>query len=316
MNIFITGGSGFIGQQLTAALIKDGHTVFVLTREKKALTESTDPDLIIIRGCLEDPASYRSVLEKNIDIVYHLAAIPGQKWSFSKSDYVRTNIQGTKKLLHACRGKIRRFVFCSSINASTDNRFRKDPYGWSKFQAEKLVRKEGSFETLILRPAIVYGPGDIGGMFLKLCRMIKQKKFFIVGSGKKILPLIYIDDLIQAFLKTSHVDHAIEEPLEIVSSEKNDLKTVVTIIAKKLDVSVPQIRIPVFLARSAAFCFECLSPLVGKIPPVTNHQIDILTRPKFFDPQKARVGLGFSASTDLQTGLRLTIDWYQKNELL
>jgi nucleoside-diphosphate-sugar epimerase len=317
MKIFVTGGTGFIGKYLVSSLKKEGHIVYVLARNKNEVADMSHTDtIIVVKGNLENPESYRSVFDNNIDIVYHLAAVPGQKWEFKEDDYERVNVTGTKRLLELSRNRIRKFIFCSSINAIKNSTgFHKDSYGKSKLQAEELVKKEDSFETIILRPAIVYGPRDTGGMFLKMCSMIKNGSFFIIGSGKSILPVVYIDDLIDAFMRAKNVSED-KKTYTIVGSDNLSIEKMSSIIALFLGAKMPKIHIPIWIARLAALICATFALLFQKNPLVTNHRIDIVTESNPLSFQKAREELGFIPQTNFKEGIELTIKWYQKNGLL
>ena len=315
MNIFVTGGTGFIGRHLVRALIREEHFVYVLTRDKIKIEKLDNAKVIPIEGCLENPQSYRTVFDRNIDIVYHLGAIPGQKLGIKETDYQKINILGTQKLLEISRQRIKKFIFCSSINAISDDNFQDDLYGKSKLESEKLVLKETSFETIILRPAIVYGPGDINAMFLKLCQMIQRKKFFLLGSGEKIMPIIYISDLITDFLKVATISQN-GQTFEIISPEIISTKEITELIARNLQVKLPKIHIPIWLARSVATLFWPIPFFFRKDPLITNHRIDILTKPKTLDGKKAQAEFNFTPQVKFADGIRITIDWYARNGFL
>lgn len=315
MNIFITGGTGFIGKNLILALAKENHFIYALTPKNDAFFDLKNPNIIPVFGNIENPASYGSVFDRNIDIIYHLAAIPGQKWNFRESDYQKINRQGTAELLKIAKNKIKKFIFCSSINAITEDNFKNDPYGKSKFQAEELVRKETGFETIILRPAIVYGPTDTNGLFLKLCRMIKKKKLFIIGSGKKVMPIIYIDDLIYAFLEAKDFSKN-GQSFEIISPEKISIEKISAKIAEELGVKLPKIHIPVWLARITAFISENFYVFINKEPIVTNHRIDIMAKDSAAFVIDKKNDFGYIPQTKFKDGIKITIEWYKKNGLL
>lgn len=315
MNIFVTGGTGFIGRHLIFALAKEGALIYVLTRDKTKIEKLENTKIVPIEGSLEKPQSYQAVFDKNIDIVYHLGAIPGQKWGVKDTNYQKINTLGTQKLLEMSRQRIKKFIFCSSINAITDDDFQDDPYGKSKFEAEKLVQKETAFETIILRPAIVYGPWDTNAMFLKLCRMIQKKKFFLIGSGEKILPIVYVSDLIDAFLKVKSISRN-GQAFEIISPEPISIREISELIAENLKVKLPKIHIPLWLARLVAIISWPMPLLFRKDPLITNHRIDILTKNKPLDGEKAQLELGFTPKMLFSDGIKITIDWYKKNGFL
>jgi nucleoside-diphosphate-sugar epimerase len=314
MNIFITGGTGFIGKNLARKLASEGHRVFLLARNKKK-PESLPNELIIpVHGDLHNSESYKKVFEESIDVVYHLAAIPGQKWGFSADDYHKSNVLATRDLLEACHGKIKKFIFCSSINARDCQ--KKDEYGKSKRLAENLVKNfaSDSLKTMIIRPVVVYGPEDKNGMMLKMIRMIKQKKFFLVGSGNGFLPLIFIDDLVEIFSRLKD-DSAVPKGtiLEACHPDIKNISQIAEKIAKKIGVKLPSVRIPKTLARSSAFVLELAGKISGREPLLTRHRIDILTKSTCPGNERPEKYIGFSPQTDFEKGIQKTINWYKEN---
>lgn len=313
MNIFVTGGTGFIGTHLVSSLKKEGHTVYVLVRNKNNAQGLEGNNIIFIQGDIERPSSYKRVFDNHIDIVYHLAAVPGQKWKFDDEDYQRINIEGTRQLLELSGNKIKKFIFCSSINAIKNHTgFHKDSYGKSKLEGEKLVKKESSFETIILRPAIVYGPGDTGGMFLKMCLMVKKGAFFLIGSGKNTLPVVYISDLVDAFLLAKNVSRD-KQVFEIAGPENISIKKITAIISKCLEKNPSRIHIPASIARLAAFFSEAFSAIFNFEPVITNHRIDLMTKSNPIGYERAQIELGYDPKVKFEEGIKITINWYKEN---
>lgn len=313
MNIFITGGTGFIGKHLVKFLAQEGHFLYVLARKPESARDMAGEKVKIIQGTIEDPKSYRSVFENPIDAVYHLAAIPGQKWGWSPKDYHAINVLGTKNLLDMCEDKIRLFIFCSSINAiENEAGFARAPYGRSKNEAEKIVTAQKKFKTAIIRPAIVYGPGDRCGMMTQLCQMIKKRKFFLIGSGKNILPLVYINDLVTAFVQTLDMAET-GQIIEISGPDSLPIRTIAGTIAKKLGTALPPFHMPIWLAKTAAYLSEKIFPLIGKEPLITRPRIDMMTKNNPISFEKARKILGYSPKISFMEGIDKTIDWMKQD---
>ncbi|PIY97241.1 MAG: hypothetical protein COY66_00640 [Candidatus Kerfeldbacteria bacterium CG_4_10_14_0_8_um_filter_42_10] len=317
MKIFVTGSTGFIGQHLIKALLAEGHEVHFLLRDKNKAGLFSNEKAIPHIGSLENIESYREIFNQNIEVVYHLAAIPGQKWGFRKKDYDELNTKATERLIKACYGKIKRFIFTSSINAISDNQFRRDDYGKSKKRAEEFIQSfpNKEWSAVILRPAVVYGPQDTQGLMLKLCRLIKRKKFYFLGSGRNVLPFVYISDLVSAFLKAKNASPA-AGPYEIIGPDLPTFQEAVTQIASHLKAELPRINISLWLARPAALFSESVAWLLKTEPLITQHRVDIITRHKPLGYQKAQRELGYNPKIIFSEGIKKTIEWYQKNGYL
>ena len=317
MNIFITGATGFIGRHLTEKLLGEGNIVYILSRKKTDFPKAGSEKLIPVIGDINKKNSYEFVFDNDIDTIYHLAAIPGQKWGLGRKDYYETNVRATSNLLEACLGRVKRFIFASSINAIPEI-FEKDreDYGRSKREAEKIVESfQGKgLETVILRPAIVYGPGDTGGMMPKLLQLIKKKKFRLIGSGKNVVPLVYIDDLIEALLLAQKGKSG--SPCEIIGPENISLEKIAETASELLGVPFSKTKIPVWIARIAAFFSENTADLLKTQPLVTQHRVSMITRHRIFSPEKARCEIDYHPRTKFRDGLREAISWYKENGYL
>jgi nucleoside-diphosphate-sugar epimerase len=137
MAILITGERGFVGSHVTSCLKERGYDVFFL-------------------NC--DISNREKVLgfvsAKSVEAVIHLAGVSNKK---NEKLYQRINVEGTKNIADLCKKMgVGRIVFMSSsrVNSSFSN-----PYIDSKREAEKIVVNSG-IPYIILRPSIVYGPGD------------------------------------------------------------------------------------------------------------------------------------------------------------
>lgn len=310
MRIFVTGGTGFIGKHLVRALVKNGHQVQVLVRKKEDLTGVQKLGAKGVLGDLEDKRFLREALS-GYGLCYHLAAIRSD-WGYSWQDYYHTNVELTRNLLEAAAGQIKQFILISSVKADHPI----TPYGKSKQEVEKLALnsfRKKNLPITIIRPAIVYGPGDsFLGMMPKLIRLIKNARFITVGSGKNRLHLLYVDDLIQALILAGK-SLGTGEIYTIASEKPITLNALTSLVAQKLKVKILPVKIPVFLANFAGIVFERLYPLVSlNEPPITKSKVQTITYDKIYDISKAQKELGFAPYINYEEGIELTIDDYLK----
>lgn len=303
MKVFVTGGTGFVGRFLVGALVDQGHQVKVLVRKKE------DVALIKKMGAqpiLGDLTSIRPKHGQRIDVVYHLAAIRSA-WGHPWKDYYQTNVSGTVNLLEAF-SKVKHFVFISSVKAAHPQTF----YGKSKFQAEREALKFSKKEKLpltIIRPAIVYGPrDDPSGMMPKLLRLIKNRRFLMVGGGENRLHLVYIDDLVQALLLVNKKRG--KGRIYTIAGEKSiKLNRLVSLIAQEFKVRIIPIKIPLSLANLAGMVLE---KLFQEEPIVTRNKVKTITEDIVYPITKAKKKLGYSPQVDYPEGIKKTADWYKK----
>jgi farnesol dehydrogenase len=173
MKILVTGGTGFLGGHLVRTLLERGHAVRALVRRGSDVGGLKGTELVY--GDLTEPGSLRQAVE-GVETVYHLAAIR-DKWSTPYEAYYAVNVRGTQNLLDAAMGQVNKFVYCSTAgvarypgNLQADeslpyNTEGHGQYGYhhTKALAEQLTLEyahQGQVPATVVRPTIVYGPGD------------------------------------------------------------------------------------------------------------------------------------------------------------
>lgn len=208
----VTGAAGFIGSYLTEALVKSGRNVRALVQEDSLHLELIKKlGVEMVYGDLLDKSGLEKAME-GVDEVFHLAAMVfPRKWFYSRSglfkELDRVNHEGTRNLACLARGRVKKFIYYSSITAAGVRPFIDEAgealpeteYGWSKYNGElyllDLHRKEG-FPVKIVRPGTVYGPGNL---HMRLFfRFLKFSFFPFFGKGNNSLPFIYVENLIDA----------------------------------------------------------------------------------------------------------------------
>jgi len=286
--IFVTGGTGFIGQHLVGALVKKKHQVKVITRDfsKAKLIEKMGAKAVF--GDLGDKKFLKREL-KGTDIVYHLAALPRQIWGVPWKDYRKINVDYTQNLVEAALvNKIKRFIFCSSIQAADPSTF----YGKSKLEGEKAVVKSG-LEYVVIRPGMVYGQGDKRAV-LSICQAVKKGLFPLIDGGKARLSIIHIDDLIDLFLK-SLLPQAKNRTFWGIGEEIT-FKDLVSTVSKALKQPCWLMALPSFLVKALALPFELTSLVTGLPVLVSRQQVDFInhdwhfkipvSQKRFWQPKK------------------------------
>lgn len=214
MNILVTGATGFVGGTLCKALLQAGYRVHAASRADLASL----PGLTSVRRIAELSTfdDWEPVLE-GIDTVVHLAArvhIMRDTALDPQAAFDKVNAMATERLARAAaHAGVRRFVYFSSIKvngeSTGDRPFTEsdapapvDPYGRSKLAAERMlaqVSAETGLEIVVLRPALVYGPG-VGGNMLRLMRMIDRRIPLPLGSLRNQRSMVSVWNLSDATL--------------------------------------------------------------------------------------------------------------------
>ena len=217
MKYVITGGAGFIGNNIAKLLIKKGHDVDIIdnlhTGRKENLKEIIDK-INFYQIDIQNKNDLEKII-KNYDGVFHEAALTAVPESFEKpKEYHDVNVIGTKNIFEIAQKENIRAVYASSSSIYGDvkntpikeNADRKpiNPYGQTKLDDELLAEKlsKNNVSIIGLRYFNVYGIGQIGsyaGVITKFLENIKNQKSFIVnGNGNQIRDFIHVKDVAQA----------------------------------------------------------------------------------------------------------------------
>lgn len=209
--VLVTGGSGFIGRHVVAALAQDGAHVRVID-----LQPHPDPDVEIVQGDLADPDVCAAALDGGFDFVVHLAAVTSVLRSLEQPELTyRTNVAATAGLLEGARhAGVRALVFAST-NAVTGpmdapaiteaQRLRPmTPYGSTKAAGEMLMwayTASYGVRCAYLRLTNVYGPGMQAkdSIVARLMRAIRLGTTFeIYGDGTQVRDYVHVHDVVAA----------------------------------------------------------------------------------------------------------------------
>ena len=327
MTILVTGATGFLGSALVMELVRQQRPVRILARDEQKARAQFGAAVTIIPGEITDEQQVRQAVDGATEI-YHLV---GRLYHPSTPTelYRMTHVEGTRVLLAACQGQsqLQRIVHCSTTGvhgvtgrtpAAEDAPFAPtNPYEATKLEAELLALKaykEDRLPVSVIRPGLVYGPGDLHllGFFLS----IKKGLFRVIDSGRALLHPIYIDDMISAFLLCARRPEAIGRSYNIAGERPVTIRELATAIAHAMDKELPAGSIPLWLANLAADIFAALPGFQGESAPLTRSRVKFLTNSRVYNCSCAENELGFKASVDLEKGMRLTAEWYAKHHYL
>lgn len=321
----VTGATGFTGTALCKRLVEDGGNVvaFIRSRERAAALERIGVDCRVV-----DIKSAREIDEHfdGVERVFHLAAAWRTEYA-DRDEFRDVNVEATRHLLAAAsRANVRHFLHCSTVGVQgridappADETYRFNPgdhYQRSKLAGELLAREyfAKGLPGTVVRPSGIYGPGDT--RFLKLFRAISKGIFVMIGSGRVLYHLTYIDDLIDGILLASRTKAALGEVFTLAGPSCPTNGEFVALIAEVLGKRQPRARVPLFpIYCLAVVCDRVCRPL-GLTPPLYPRRLDFFSKDRAFDIGKARRLLGYTPRIDLEKGLRLTAEWYRSQSLI
>jgi len=198
MNILVTGGSGFIGTNLSTDLLKEGHKVTIYDKQKSEIY----PDLCI-DGDIRDKEKLTNSM-RGVDAVYHLAA-EHRDDVHPASLYYEVNVGGAENMVYALKkNNVKRLIFTSTVagyglnsgEPDEDSSIRPfNDYGKSKYKAEtifsKWVDSDNTKCLIIVRPTVIFGEGNRGNVY-NLLNQIASDRFIMVGNGKNKKSMGYV----------------------------------------------------------------------------------------------------------------------------
>lgn len=311
-NVFLIGGSGFIGTHLLN-LIKDQYNV-----------SNYDKSPSIFHNEITTIGDVRNQKDLNIairgkDIVVLLAAEHRDDVS-PVSLYYDVNVQGTKNVLDAmAKNDIKNIIFFSSVavyglnKKNPNENHPPDPfnhYGKSKWQAEGILKnwynKDPEHRSLtIIRPTVVFGERNRGNVF-NLLKQLSSGKFLMVGKGNNKKSMAYVGNIV-AFVKF-HLKNVKPgyQVFNYVDKPDFDMNGLVNKVEKSLGKKVPSTHFPCWLGMLGGGVFDILGKVTGKKFSVSSVRVKKFCATTQFDATKSH-NCGFKAPYTLHQGLHNTL---------
>jgi ornithine--oxo-acid transaminase len=328
----VTGATGFIGGRLAQRLVAEGYQVRCLARSSSdtSLLDSLDVEISV-----GDLTSARSLTRatQGCRYVFHCGARVSD-WATAE-EITRINVQGTRNLLDAAvNASVRRVIHFSTTDiygypggvaideTHIATRFR-NWYAETKLAAEAEVRRaerSHDLDTVILRPATVYGPRSTN-VVGEIARAMRSGNMLLVDRGRAVAGLCYVDNLMDAAVLALRHDAAPGQAFNVSDGLDVTWKQFTDGLARGLDCSEVRWSMPYWLANGIGFSLEHGYRLLRRTtrlstPPLLSRQaVHVLGRDQDFSNRKAREVLGWVPRIDYVTGLEATLAWLQSEHL-
>jgi nucleoside-diphosphate-sugar epimerase len=316
MKIFVTGGSGFVGENIIPDLIDEGHVVYALVRNSVSAEKVKGLGAIPVRDDLTALSENTEQALHNCEVVFHSAVF--MNFSYNPKPFYKINVEGTKQLLSmAKKAGVRKFIFLSAapvvpgspIKNITENQARKglprDLYPKTKAIAEKAVLEANSdnFQTIALRPPLIWGPYN--HHYDQVFERIKAGKWRWVGGGHQILSTIHVKNLSQALFAAMRSNIG-GEAFFITDGDRRSWRETLTKIAQAFDLNPGEKEMPRWVAVIMAHIFGSIWKTfrLGTIPPVSPPLIRLMATEFSVSDQKARRKLGYKNVITFEEGIR------------
>ncbi|HTA43833.1 MAG TPA: NAD(P)-dependent oxidoreductase [Bryobacteraceae bacterium] len=274
MKIFVAGGAGAIGRRLVPLLLADGHDVTVSTRSAAKLAEIREQGAqAVAMDGLDRESVLSAVVPSRPEVIIHQMTAINPSFNLKKFDdeFAVTNrlrTEGTRNLLAAAAEAGTRLFVAQSyagwpnerrggrVKTEEDPLDPNPPKSMSRTLAairelEDLVLKNGTLDGIVLRYGGFYGPGTSLSKDGESTKLVRQRKFPLVGAGSGVWSFIHIDDAARATCA------AVRRPtpgiFNIVDDEPAEVRYWLPHLAGAIGAPKP-FRLPAWLAR----------PLIGE----------------------------------------------------
>jgi nucleoside-diphosphate-sugar epimerase len=331
MKIFITGATGYIGQQLALRLADEGNTVVALVRNMdKAGGCLQHPNIILAKGDLLDTESLCSAM-RSCDAVYHLAAL-ASVWHKNSAAFNEFNVGGLERILNCClKLGIKDVVFTSSagvVGHSCDSKpvreytnivpFLETAYERSKVDAESLIGEycAKGLRGIIVNPSRVYGPGlltESNGVTRLIKMYIRGKWHILPGNGQSIGNYVYIDDVVNGHILAMAKARPGERYL--LGGENTSFSSFFKSIDQLTNTRHWLFPFPLSLMLVISKLSLFIAENTGRQPLITPPFVRKYHKHWILSSAKAMEELGYQI-TPLSSGLKKTIEWLRINKSL
>jgi CDP-glucose 4,6-dehydratase len=313
-SVLITGFEGFLGSNLTRALVYGGAKVAGLDikvgRKETILTAADYRRMTVIKGSVTNYSLLENILtRKKINVVFHLAAeaIVGRCYNNPRRTF-SVNIKGTWNILEACRNSksVRSIVIASSDKAYGSHKklpytektslIGNHPYDVSKSCADLITNtyfRSYDLPAAVTRCGNIYGPGDFNfsRIIPDAIRCIgKNRTLLIRSNGRFVRDYVYVDDIVDGYILLAEKLETLELGGEAFNFSTKKPLTVLELLEA--------------IGR--------LSSKYGKLDYTVLNKAKYEIERQYLSSAKARKILGWKPEYTLNEGLQKTIEWYLK----
>jgi nucleoside-diphosphate-sugar epimerase len=315
--VFVTGGSGFVGRRLIEVLVERGDAVRALARSEKAAGAVRQAGAEVVVGDLDEVAAMQAGMA-GCEVVYHSAALV-QDWG-DPADFYRVNVVGTEKVLAAAKAAgVGRLVHVSTEAVLVDGRgpirnadekwpkpARPLPlYPYSKGLAEdRVIAANGDgLTTVVVRPRFVWGKGDTS-LLPAFVEAIKEGRFRWMGDGRHLTSTCHVDNVCEGMVLAAEHGRG-GEIYFLTDGESVEFRQFVTDMLATQGVRPGEGVLPLWLAGVVAAAGEGvwrLLRLKGQ-PPLTRIALALMSQEVTVNDGKARRELGYNGRVSVADGL-------------
>ena len=326
--ILVTGATGFLGGGVARRLTREGHDVLATGRNTQAGQELTKDGVAFQAADLSQGEQARALCKER-DIVIHCAAL-SSLWGPLQS-FRAANVDATRHIIEGCEqfevGRLVHIsspsIYCSGedqVNIDEDYPVTPTPFNYyiqTKIEAEEVVNAS-KVPAVTLRPRALFGPGD-PSILPRLIDRMSQGKLPIVGDGKNVVDITYIDNVVHATcLAALHPDdNVIGRAYNITNGQGVELWSLLNRLALELGLKPPSKKLPYGFLYFVAGMLERLHtwfrPSVE--PRLTRYGVVVLARNITLNIERARRDFGYEPIVTVEEGVSRYLSWRKEQGL-
>lgn len=254
LTIVVAGGSGFVGREVVARLVRDGHRVIVPTRRREAARDLILlPTVDVVECDITDAATLARTL-RGADAMVNLVGVLNES---HRNTFARLHVEFARDAVAACGAQqVARYLQMSALNAGAQAPSR---YLRSKGEAEEIVARSPLAWT-IFRPNVIFGRDDTFlNTFAALGRVLPV--IALGGAAAQFQP-VWVEDVADCFVHAIGDDATIGQRYELCGPKRYTLREIVKWTLDTADTPRPVMPLPDALARVVA---SVLQRLPGKL---------------------------------------------------
>lgn len=316
MVAFVTGGSGFVGGAVVRRLVADGWQVRALARSPQSAAAVVEAGATAVDGDVNDLDALTAGAA-GCEVTFHAAA-QVTEWG-PREQYLRVNVGGTRNVIEACRrAGVRRLIHVGTeaamlagqplIDIDETAPLRPDSasvYCATKAMAEQAVLDNhgDGLETVVVRPRLVWGPGD-RTILPALVDAVRRGRFRWIGGGTHWTSTTYIENAVQGLLLAATASRP-GPSYFITDGDPVIFREFVEKLLASQGVSVPDKSVPPAAARAAAAALEMMWRVLRLrgAPPVTRTATWLASLECTINITRARSELGYQPVKSRAEGL-------------
>lgn len=313
---FVTGATGFLGRRLCEHLQAAGEFVIASGRseQKGPWDKFVEADLDsdgLPGGCLD-----------GVTTVYHLASKAHAlgETSAESGSYKPVIVDGTARVVdEAVESRVPRLIYLSSVKAmgegnppgiplsvmdETAKADPQSPYGIAKAEAEQIVLESKIPHVVVLRPTMVFGPGEKGNLPLMI-QAVERGRFPPLPDTGNRRSMVHVDDVVEFAYRAATKPEAAGKTYILAHPEALSTRELYDSIRKSLELGSKSVAVPLILLKTAAGIGTLLGKVLGKRLPLDLEVLQKLTGSAWYSSALAEKELGYCAQQSVR-------DWLEK----